>query len=174
MEAHDDQGWEDVEQKPTPYMPAAKSGDWGTPLWLFAMLDEEFEFTLDAAASATNALCEKFYTKEQDALAQSWEGESVFINPPFFAKDLNAFVRKAYVESRARNTIVVMIVPAKTDQRWWHEYAIRTQVAFVKGRVTFAGALHAFPKPVVVLVFGRHIGPSMTTIIIPPKRERGD
>ena len=165
---------EQAQEKAAPYMPAAKSGDWGSPEWLFAMLDEEFEFTLDAAASASNALCERFYTKEQNALEQGWKGESVYINPPFFAEDLKAFVRKAYAESRDKDTMVVMVVPAKTDQSWWHDFAIHTQCRFIKGRVTFKGALHSFPKPVVVLVFGRYVGPSMETITIPPKRERGD
>lgn len=61
---------------------SAKTDEWATPQYLFDELDEEFNFTLDPCASDKNHKCEKYYTKEQDGLAQKWDGV-VFCNPPF-------------------------------------------------------------------------------------------
>ena len=57
--------------------------DWETPQSLFDQLDEEFHFTLDAASSDQNAKCEHHYTVENSGLEHSWEGETVFCNPPY-------------------------------------------------------------------------------------------
>ena len=57
--------------------------DWETPQSLFDQLDEEFHFTLDAASNDQNAKCEHHYTVENSGLEHSWEGETVFCNPPY-------------------------------------------------------------------------------------------
>ena len=69
------------------------SGEWTTPKDLFDELNEEFHFTLDAASSHENALCEKHYTKEEDGLVQPWEG-NVFCNPPY-GNEIGKWMRKA-------------------------------------------------------------------------------
>ena len=57
---------------------------WQTPPYLFERLSAQYGgFTIDLAASAENALCDRYYTKEDDALAQYWGGEVGFCNPPF-------------------------------------------------------------------------------------------
>lgn len=63
--------------------------DWGTPQDLFDALNEEFNFTLDPCADNNNHKCAKYYTIEQDGLAQSWAGETVFCNPPYSRKNKN-------------------------------------------------------------------------------------
>jgi len=47
---------------------------WETPQDFFDKLNEEFHFTLDPCASADNAKCEKFFTKEDDGLRLDWGG----------------------------------------------------------------------------------------------------
>lgn len=79
--------------------------DWGTPQDLFDQLNKEFGFTLDPCADDTNHKCEKYYTIEQDGLAQDWNGETVFCNPPYSRKTKTnagqiAWVKKCYEESR--------------------------------------------------------------------------
>ncbi|WP_332075224.1 DNA N-6-adenine-methyltransferase [Klebsiella quasipneumoniae] len=59
------------------------SDSWGTPIDLFDSLNAEFNFTIDAAANKFNALCDRYYTEEDDSLKQSWKGEVVFCNPPY-------------------------------------------------------------------------------------------
>ena len=48
--------------------------NWETPQKFFDALNEEFHFTLDAAASHENHKCENYYTEEQDGLVQDWGG----------------------------------------------------------------------------------------------------
>jgi hypothetical protein len=73
--------------------------EWETPPELFAELDKEFHFTLDVAATAENALCERYYTKETDGLSQSWQTDGVvWCNPPY-GRSVAKWVRKAYLES---------------------------------------------------------------------------
>lgn len=157
-----------------PYMPKAKRQDYETPDWLYDLLDEEFNFTVDAAASDHNAKMERYWTEEIDGLAQDWTGESVWVNPPFEnrkpARTLARFVEKAWNETRDALTKAVMLVPVKSDQAWWSAFAIKTEVRFIKGRIRFVGEEHQFVRPVAVLVFGRDIRPIMKSIRIPRKR----
>lgn len=57
--------------------------DWETPPAFFDILDREFGFTVDACAAPHNAKCDRYWTREQDGLAQDWSGERVFCNPPY-------------------------------------------------------------------------------------------
>jgi site-specific DNA-methyltransferase (adenine-specific) len=155
-----------------PYMPQAKRQDWETPWWLFDLLDDEFDFTVDAAANDQNAKMDRYWTEEIDGLAQDWIGETLFINPPFRARDLKKWTERAWHASRDALTRVVMVVPVKADQSWWHEFAIKTEIRFIKGRIKFVGAKNTITGPVAVLVFGRNIRPIMKTIRIPGRKYR--
>ncbi|MEO2336310.1 DNA N-6-adenine-methyltransferase [Bifidobacterium longum] len=68
--------------------------DWETPQKLFDQLNEEFHFTLDAASSDQNAKCEHHYTASNSGLEHSWEGETVFCNPPY-GRNIGDWIRKA-------------------------------------------------------------------------------
>ena len=76
---------------------------------------------MDAAASADNAKVKRFFTREQDGLAQSWAGEIVWLNPPYDKKRLAAWVRNAYEESQ-RGATVVVLLPVRTHADWYHAY----------------------------------------------------
>lgn len=111
---------------------SSKRGDWKTPRWLFDKYNEIYEFTLDAAASAENALCENYFDKETDALKQDWKG-SVWCNPPY-GRDLWKWVKKA-AESKAT---VVMLLPARTSTGWFHDYVLdNARIDFILGRLKF-------------------------------------
>jgi phage N-6-adenine-methyltransferase len=89
--------------------------DRGTPKDLFTKLDEEFRFTLDVAATSVNAKCGRYYTKADDGLVQSWQGERVWCNPPYDV--LHPWVEKAW-SSNAE--LVAMLIPAnRTEQPFW-------------------------------------------------------
>lgn len=47
---------------------------WETPQALFDKLNDEFHFTLDAAANETNHKCDQYFTAEMDGLQQNWGG----------------------------------------------------------------------------------------------------
>lgn len=110
--------------------------EWETPPELFAELDAEFGFTLDPCATPANAKCARFYTEEQDGLAQDWSGERVFMNPPY-GREVYAWTRKAREEA-ARGALVVGLLPASTDLAWWHEDVVgHAEVRYIRGRVRF-------------------------------------
>lgn len=121
--------------------PADQRDLWRTPPALFACLNAEFCFQLDAAAAAHNALCRKFITAEQNTLETPWDDYLsipgyVWLNPPY--SDITPFVKKAAAES-ANQIGTVMLVPADTSVGWFKE-AIQTasEVRFITaGRLAF-------------------------------------
>ena len=112
--------------------------DWETPRDLFDRLDAFWNFDLDAAASDENHLCADYFTRETDGLAHSWEGHRVWCNPPY-GRDISLWVEKAYTETRDGRTCVIMLVPARTDTRWYHDYVQgkAAEVKFLRGRLKF-------------------------------------
>lgn len=133
---------------------SSKRDDWETPDDFFAGLDDEFGFTLDAAASDSNAKFWNYYTKQNNALDRPWVG-TVWCNPPYGKnrKQNYAWVRKGYEEAQ-KGATVVMLLPARTDVQWFHEIAMfASEIRFVKGRLTFKGGKACAPFPSVVLVF---------------------
>lgn len=130
---------------------SSATDEWSTPEDVFAGLDSEFGFTLDAAASPDNHKCEKYFTKEDNGLIKDWAGERVYINPPY--SEISKWMRKAFWEYREGVTVVALI-PSRTDTRWWHKYVMRaSEIRFIKGRLTFGGAENSAPFPSAVVIF---------------------
>lgn len=138
----------------TETMFSSKTDLWATPQDFYDKLNSEFNFTLDPCATPHNAKCAKFYTKEQDGLRQDWGGETVFCNPPY-GRDIYAWVRKCCMEAQKINTIVVMLIPARTDTRYFHEFIYHKarEIRFIKGRLKFGGQKNSAPFPSMVVVF---------------------
>lgn len=129
--------------------------DWETPLDLFEPLNEEFRFTLDAAASEENKKVERFFSKDDDGLTQSWGTHTVWLNPPYGdgAAKMSDWVKKAYQESLTGATTVILI-PARTNTNWFHDYCLaHAEVRFIKGRPKFGGATHGLPQPLCLVIF---------------------
>ena len=126
---------------------------WATPQNFFDELNREFNFSLDACAVPSNAKCENFFTPEQDGLSQNWEG-IVWCNPPY-GRDVGNWVKKAYESAHSgTETVVVMLLPARTDTKWFHEYIYgKAEVRFVKGRLKFGDGTNSAPFPSMVVVF---------------------
>lgn len=132
---------------------SSKNEVWETPQNLFNTLNEEFHFTLDPCALPSNAKCANFFTPDDDGLRQNWAGNSVFCNPPY-GRVLKQWVKKAYQESRKPNTIVVMLIPARTDTTWFHEFIYhKAEIRFLKGRLHFSGHHNAAPFPSMLVIF---------------------
>jgi len=126
-------------------------GDWETPQDFFDALDAEFGFTLDAAASSHNAKCARYWTEEDDALVQRWKG-IVWCNPPY-GRVVSDFVKKGFEEAQ-KGATVVMLLPARTDTRWWHDWVMKAaEIRLVRGRLRFVGAKSSAPFPSAVAVF---------------------
>ncbi len=136
--------------------------DWGTPQPLFDRLHREFAFDLDAAASAANAKCARYFTREIDALRQDWwPYETVYLNPPY-GSAIAAFVRKAYEEAQ-RGCTVVCLLPSRTDTRWFLTCMKAREIRFIRGRLRFEGASNSAPFPSMIVVFGPRNEPLRVT-----------
>jgi hypothetical protein len=132
---------------------SSKTDQWETPQSFFDELNKEFHFTLDPCADEHNYKCKKFFTREQNGLLQDWGGDSVFVNPPY-GKEIYQWVEKCYWEGHKENTVVVLLIPARTDTKYFHDFILnRSEVRFVKGRLKFGDSNNSAPFPSMVVVF---------------------
>lgn len=129
---------------------SSKSNEWSTPPEFFKGLDTEFRFTLDPCATATNALCKKYFTIEDNGLTQSWNNEVVFCNPPY-GRQIKDWVKKA---SLAVGGVVVMLIPARTDTAYFHQYIYgKAEIRFIRGRLKFGNSKNSAPFPSMIVIF---------------------
>ncbi len=135
----------------TAYMPQSQTDDWATPQDLFDELNAVYRFQLDVAASDQNAKTERYFTKEQDGLAQEWTGR-VWCNPPY-GRAIADWVKKAFESHHQNGATIVMLLPARTDTKWFHDYAMRGRVQFLRGRLKFGGSKTAAPFPSMLVFF---------------------
>lgn len=138
--------------------------DWETPQKLFDELNAEFRFDIDLAANETNHKCTRYFgpgspiVGGENALAISWYGYRGWLNPPY-GKELPEWIARAYNFTRNDKTLVVMLIPARTDTRYWHDYVMKAEeVRFLKGRLKFVGAKSSAPFPSAIIVFGNKEG----------------
>lgn len=124
--------------------PNPKVDDRATAPETFVPLHARFRFTIDVAALPHNAKLPRFYTPEDDGLAQPWAGERVWCNPPY--SDIGAWVEKAWAEHEFGAELIVMLLPAnRTEQAWWQEWVeprrdrptSPLRVEFLRGRLRF-------------------------------------
>ena len=153
-----------MDTKTQKLMFSSKSDEWETPADFYDKLNKRFKFTLDPCSTPLNHKCEKHYTIEEDGLSKSWKDEVVFVNPPY--GEVGKWVKKAYDESTQNGATVVMLIPSRTDTRYWHDYIMTSASAiyFVKGRLKFYNKVVAdstgksdvspAPFPSAVIVFG--------------------
>ena len=131
---------------------SSQSDEWATPQKIFDELNEEFGFNLDPCASSENHKCDRFYTIEDDGLSQKWGGCRVFCNPPY--SQIDKWVEKAFRETREDNTLVVLLIPSRTDTRYFHDFIYqRAEIRFVKGRLKFGDGKGSAPFPSMVVIF---------------------
>ena len=129
---------------------SSKTDMWATPQDFFDGLDKQYQFNLDVCATKDNAKCTKYFDEETDGLKQKWEGVC-WMNPPY-GRVIQQWMKKAY-ESSLEGATVVCLVPARTDTAWWHDYAVKGQITFIRGRLKFGGSKNSAPFPSAVVVF---------------------
>jgi phage N-6-adenine-methyltransferase len=141
---------------------SSKTAEWTTPQAFYDRLNQEFNFTLDPCCTDETAKCSTYYTEADDGLAQPGAGHSVFMNPPY-GRSIKDWIRKAYEESRKPNTVVVALIPARTDTRYWHDYCMEaSEIRFIKGRLKFGESNNSAPFPSAVVVFGSGSNPQIS------------
>lgn len=133
----------------TSVMFSSQTDLWETPQTLFDGLNQEFKFNLDVCALPENAKCERFFTPEEDVLAQDWDGAMVWCNPPY-GREVGKWVKKA----SETNGTIVMLLPARTDTSWFHEFIYKkTEIRFLRGRLKFGGCKNSAPFPSMIVIF---------------------
>lgn len=131
-------------------------GEWATPQDFFDKLNAEFHFTLDPCATAENAKCARYFTREQDGLKQPWDGETIFCNPPY-GRQIGEWLAKG-IDASSRGATVVFLIHARTDTRWFHKYVygIADEIRFLKGRLKFEnvdGRRQSAPFPSMIVIY---------------------
>lgn len=129
---------------------SSKTDLWATPQEFFNKYNKVYKFKTDVCATIENAKCDKFFTKEQDGLKQDWKG-SCWMNPPY-GREIKVWIKKAY-ESSLNGATVVCLLPSRTDTTWWHEYCMKGEIEFIRGRLKFGNSKNSAPFPSAVVVF---------------------
>ena len=136
----------------TVIMFSIKTDLWETPQDLFESLDNEFHFGTDVCAIADNAKCCTYFTPDQDGLAQEWSG-ACWCNPPY-GRSVGQWVKKALDSAHKNGATVVMLLPVRTDTKWFHRYIYgKAEIRFVQGRLKFGGQKNSAPFPSMVVIF---------------------
>jgi len=134
------------------------SDEWTTPPDLFMALHAEFNFDIDVAATEENCVVPGYLV---DSLEKDWEtrGRRIWCNPPY--SKIRPFLERASSAARG-GSLVVCLVPSRTDTRWWHDYVWDTdrqrprdgvEVRFFKGRLKFGDGRGSAPFPSSLLIF---------------------
>ena len=132
---------------------SSNSNEWATPKLFFEYLNNEFNFTLDPCATVENYKCSKYYTIKENGLAQEWNNEVVFCNPPY-GRELPQWVKKCYEEHKKNNITVVMLIPARTDTSYFHEYIYnKSEIRFIRGRLKFNDGKQCAPFPSMLVIY---------------------
>lgn len=135
---------------------SSRSDEWETPPVLVNNLEKIFgKFNLDPCATESNRKCDNYYTINEDGLNQQWYG-NVFINPPYSAID--KWVKKSYNEAMNNALKTVMLIPSRTDTRYFHDYITKSsKIYFLKGRVKFGDGIGLVgtcaPFPSIIVCF---------------------
>jgi site-specific DNA-methyltransferase (adenine-specific) len=138
-------------------MYSSATPEWATPQDLFDELNAEFKFNIDVCATPENAKCRFFYTKEQDGLIQDWNQSSTimsarcWMNPPY-GRQIGKWVKKAHDSG----CLVVGLLPARTDTRWFHDYIYgKAEIRFLRGRLYFNDGMGPAPFPSMVVIWNK-------------------
>ena len=134
---------------------SSDSSVWETPSELFEHYNRIFRFDVDLAALWTNRKLPVYIPPALDSLSQPWMkwGRVGWLNPPY-GRGLGAWVKKAHEETKNGFT-TVMLLPARTDTSWFHDWIAdgRARITFLRGRIKFVGASNGAPFPSMIVVF---------------------
>jgi hypothetical protein len=113
--------------------------DWKTPKAVYEQLEQEFHFDHDPCPVHPTV----------DGLTSEW-GKVNFVNPPY-GRELPKWIKKGY-EEHLKGKTVVFLIPSRTDTRWWHDYCMKGEIRFIKGRLKFDDQKNSAPFPSAIVV----------------------
>jgi phage N-6-adenine-methyltransferase len=138
--------------------------EWSTPRDFFVKVHAHYHFDLDAAATPENACVPRWLGPGgivNDAMSVRWShyGQRIWCNPQY--SRLREFLAKGE-EAMRDGTLVVFLIPARTDTKAWHNYIWdevsmdwrhNVRVQFIRGRLKFGGATAGAPFPSALVIF---------------------
>lgn len=118
---------------------SSANDNWSTPVDVYDALNKEFSFNDDPCPIGGGG-----------GLDREW-GSSTYVNPPY--SQIKDWCKKAY-EEHLKGKTVVMLIPSRTDTRYWHDYIMKAkEIRFIKGRLKFGGSKNSAPFPSAVVIF---------------------
>jgi site-specific DNA-methyltransferase (adenine-specific) len=137
--------------------------NWETPQQIFNFFDNIYHFQTDLAADELNHKCPHYFTEKDNVLSLDWVG-NCWLNPPYGNKayKLKDWIIKCYNESQTDDCIVAILIPARTNTSWWHNYCMKANtIYFLNGRPKFIERTqgypqpckHGLPQPLAVIIF---------------------
>lgn len=68
--------------------------------------------------------------------------------------------KKSWEESQLSNTIIVLLIPARTDTKYFHDYIWkRAEIRFIRGRLKFTNesgqSFDPAPFPSMLVIYNR-------------------
>jgi phage N-6-adenine-methyltransferase len=137
----------------------SKRADWETPWHVFDPYNDEFAFSLDVCAEAHTRKCARYFSPEQDGLAQDWGEDICWMNPPY-GTQIGVWMEKAYRSSLSGAT-VVCLVPSRTGTLWWHAWVRdKAEIRYRKGRIRFVGAPSGATFDAAAVIYRPHQWPT--------------
>lgn len=138
-------------------------------------------FSIDVAADDENAICDLYYTEQENGLVRYWNAQHpqwetpisgiAWCNPEF--GQIMEWVRKAYHESQLTGdeapATSAVLVPAGVGSNWWKQWVHgKARVLLLNGRLCFIHDWKAqgfqskplYPKDCCLLIYGPGIIPA--------------
>lgn len=144
-------------------MRSSATDNWATPIHVFQELDKEFHFTLDVCAGPDNHKCDRYFDEQMDGLKQDWTNDICWMNPPY-GRVIGKWIKKAS-DTAKQGGVVVALIPARTDTKWWREYVMTaSELRFISGRLKFGSSDSGAPFPSVIAVFGTPTSPRVKQV----------
>ena len=129
--------------------------DWETPQYFVSLVERYIDkkFDLDCCSYPETAKAPKYYTISDNAFTKDWKG-TVWMNPPY-GKSIPMWLEYAYYQSIKHQNTIVCLISVRTDTKWFHEWAVKGHIVFLKGRIKFLrdGREHstaAFPSMLII------------------------
>lgn len=124
---------------------------WETPIDFFKQYEKLYDLKLDVCATKENKKCNDYFDVDQDGLEQEWD-KNFWMNPPY-GRQIGKWIKKAYNEHLKYGVTGVLLLPSRTDTKWFHDYCVKGKLEFIKGRLKFGGQKNPAPFPSLVVIF---------------------
>jgi site-specific DNA-methyltransferase (adenine-specific) len=130
----------------------SRTEEWETPYHVFSAINAEYQFQVDVCATSENTKCKVYFDKTDDGLQKEWSPYRCWMNPPY-GKNISKWMKKAFEESQ-RGSLVVCLVPSRTDTKWWHDWVMRaSEIRFISGRISFGNQKQSAPFPSCIIIY---------------------